>query len=237
MLALYTSNNGVSVSTFSITAAPAPDSLTPPLNLSVKIFICDKIGFYRNILMKGAMIMADQKDSRRLDGIIFRLADGDKSALAEFYGLVSGSVYAFALSLVKNRADAEDILSELVLEVWRCAPNYTSMGKPMAWVITVTRNLCLQRLRERSRLADSSFDEAADGLFAENSLDIEDAAAIKACLETLCDGEREVVVLHAVAGLKHREIAEIMGLPLSTVLSRYQRAIKKLNKEFGGILQ
>ena len=53
---------------------------------------------------------------------------------------------------------------------------------------------------------------------------------IKAAMETLADDERQIIMLHAVGGMKHIEIAKIMGLPLSTVLSKYSRAKKKLQK-------
>ena len=53
---------------------------------------------------------------------------------------------------------------------------------------------------------------------------------LAAALKTLGDEERKVVLLHAVSGLKHREIAQDLGLPLSTVLSRYNRALKKLKR-------
>ena len=58
----------------------------------------------------------------------------------------------------------------------------------------------------------------------------EDKIIISECLNTLSDSERQIIVLHAVAGMKHREIAELTGLPVSTVLSKYSRALKKLKK-------
>ena len=56
----------------------------------------------------------------------------------------------------------------------------------------------------------------------------ENKAAIRACMERLSDEERQIVVLHAVSGFKHREIASLLSLALPTVLSKYNRAIKKL---------
>ncbi len=60
----------------------------------------------------------------------------------------------------------------------------------------------------------------------------EDKALIQTCMESLSDEERQILVLHAVAGFKHREIAKILGLKLSTVLSKYHRAIKKMKENF-----
>ncbi len=164
-----------------------------------------------------------------LDQQLLKIADGDKSALAAIYDCVSVSVYSYALSILKNRMDAEDVLQDTLLEIWRAAPSYKSMGKPMAWIITIARSLCLMNLRRRSKISDEpaeDFDFADKG----DGLTSEDRIVIRECMQSLGDEEREIVILHAVAGLKHRETASILDIPLSTVLSKYNRAIKKLRK-------
>ena len=165
-----------------------------------------------------------------LDEQIKSVAAGDKSALAALYQCAKTPIYAYALSIVKTRHDAEDVLQDVLLEIWRSAPTYVSMGKPMAWIITITRSICLMKLRARSRTAEEPLDLAVLEDKASNELNPEDRMVIKSCLEGLSESEREMVILHAVSGLKHREIADILGLPLSTVLSKYNRAIKKLRK-------
>lgn len=96
----------------------------------------------------------------------------------------------------------------------------------MAWLMTVTRNLALDRLRERSRTAQLPPEDwqGAD----DPALTQEDRLTLEALLGLLSDEDRQIVTLHAVAGLKHREISSLMGIPLSTVLSRYNRSMKKL---------
>lgn len=195
--------------------------------------------FCCNYCMKGVDKMTDVQNAsaQELDFAIRRIATGDKSALAEFYRLTATQVYSYSLSVLKNRTDAEDIISDVLLEVWRCAPNYRNMGKPIAWVITIARNLCRMKLRQRSRLTDDPVENVAELVNADDGkLSLEDKTVIKACLGILSEREREVVIMHAVAGLKHREIAEILKLPLSTVISRYNTAIKKLSKELEGAL-
>ncbi len=68
-------------------------------------------------------------------------------------------------------------------------------------------------------------------------MSVEDRTVLSACMRQLSDGERQIVTLHAVAGFKHREIAAILQMPLATVLSKYNRAIKKLKQHLqaGGI--
>lgn len=165
-----------------------------------------------------------------LEQQLLQIASGDKSALAALYDNINVSVYSYALSILKNRADAEDVLQDTLLEIWRSAPNYKSMGKPMAWIITIARNLCLMNLREKSRLSDQPFEDF-DFPDEGDELTSDDKLVIQACMLSLSDEEREIVVMHILAGLKHREIAKIRQLPLSTVLSKYNRAIKKLRKK------
>ena len=69
-----------------------------------------------------------------------------------------------------------------------------------------------------------------DHLKADDDMSVEDSMIIKECLTILSDDERQIVVLHAVSGYKHKDIADLMELPLPTVLSKYNRALKKLKE-------
>lgn len=163
-----------------------------------------------------------------LDTCLEQMARGEQAGLAGLYHATRDGVYAFALSLLKNAHDAEDVMQETYLALWNAAGTYRTQGKPMAWVLTVARNLCLQKLRQRQRQADLPQEDWEPWLRAKEGLSTEERLLLEHCLGQLEDRERQVVVLHAVAGLKHREIAQLLELPLSTVLSRYARALKKL---------
>ena len=165
-----------------------------------------------------------------LDSLLYAVAAENRDALERLYRRTCASVYSFALSVLKDPHDAEDVLQETYLAIWRGAAGYASRGKPMAWMMTVTRNLCLQRLREREKTADLSQDEWESRVPDPDTLSPEDKTVLRTCMEQLSDGERQIVALHAVAGLRHRQIAALLELPLSTVLSRYARAIKKLKQ-------
>lgn len=176
-------------------------------------------------------------DHAELDSCIFRIAAGEKTALGELYSATSKSVYGFVLSIVKNTADAEDALQDTYVKVWSAAENYHSQGKPMAWIFTIARNNATSLLREQSKKTELP-EEDWSAAFADNpSVTSDDRMVLQAAMSTLCDDERQIVMLHAVSGLKHIEIAKIIGLPLSTVLSKYSRARKKLQKtlEEGGL--
>lgn len=185
------------------------------------------------ICLTSANDSGGEPDSSRLDRCLLGIAGEDSRALAELYDCTSASVYAFALSILKNTQDAEDVLHDCYLQIYAAASRYQSFGKPMAWILTITRNLCLLKLRERSRTTDIPLENWEAYLEACESASPDDRLVITECMKLLTDEERQIVALHAVAGFKHRETAKLLELPLSTVLSKYNRAIKKLKNHIG----
>lgn len=169
-------------------------------------------------------------DPEAVEQCLFRIREQDPEALEEFYYRTSTSVYGFALSILKNAQDAEDVMHDLYLLVWSGAGTYCAAGKPMAWVLTITRNLCLQKLREYRKRSDIPQEDWETYIGGNSKMSPEDKLILAECLKHLSDEERQVVVLYAVSGFKHREIAKLLELPLSTVLSKYNRAMKKLRK-------
>lgn len=168
--------------------------------------------------------------SVELDNCLFRLAQGDMAALEPLYRESSASVYGFALSLLKNTHDAEDILHDCYLHIAGAAGGYRSDGKPMAWILTIARHLCLQKLRQAKKQSDLPQEDWEPYLESAQTMTLEEKLLVKECMARLTDEEREIVMLHAVAGFKHREIAGMMDMALATVLSKYHRAMKKLQK-------
>lgn len=164
----------------------------------------------------------------RAEAMIARMSHGDVSAMGDLYELIETDVYAYALSKIANKADAEDITHDTFVQVWKNATRYQPMGKPLAWIFTIEMNLIRRQWGKNQRFVplDESIEvESDDGNYAENVINNE---FLKQVLCTLSEEEREVITLHIVSGLKHREIAKLLGKPLSTVLSKYNRAIKKL---------
>lgn len=124
-------------------------------------------------------------------------------------------------------------MQETYLKIWTSAAAYHSQGKPLAWMFTIARNLCYMKFREQKRQADMGLDDLNGEETGEVCLPLEnlaDAMVLKSALEILKEDERQIVLLHASAGLKHREIAADLQMPLATVLSKYNRAIKKLKQ-------
>ena len=121
-------------------------------------------------------------------------------------------------------------MQDTFVKAFHAAGQYKSSGKPMAWLMTIARNEALMRIRSRGRTVAMSPEDWQEQFADRPDVSQEDMLTLKALLDTLSDEEREIVTLHALTGLKHREIAAMLDLALPTVLSKYNRAIKKLGK-------
>ena len=177
---------------------------------------------------------APAEDRHELQQLLIHIADGEREALAELYQRTRSAVYGLALSYLKNAHDAQDLTQDVYVQVWDCAEQYRLTGSPMGWLLAVCRNLCLMRLRREERHAALS-EEEWDAIPArECGLDADERALLQGALASLTDEERRVVLLHAVTGLKYREIAALLELPLPTVLSKYHRALKKMRSFLEG---
>ena len=171
---------------------------------------------------------APPEDRHELQQLLICIAGGEREALAELYQRTRSAVYGLALSYLKNAQDAQDLTQDVYVQVWDRAEQYRLTGSPMGWLLAVCRNLCLMRLRREERHAALSKEEWDAIPARECGLDADERALLQGALASLTDEERRIVLLHAVTGLKHREIAALLELPLPTVLSKYHRALKKM---------
>ena len=154
----------------------------------------------------------------------------DSGALERLADRFAPAVYRLAYARTGSRVDAEDVMQDTFVKAFHAAGQYKSSGKPMAWLMTIARNEALMRIRGRGRTVSMSPEDWQEQFADRPDVSQEDKLTLKALLETLSDEEREIVTLHALTGLKHREIAAMLDLALPTVLSKYNRAIKKLGK-------
>lgn len=165
---------------------------------------------------------------------ISSIAQGDMQALEKLYYASYQAVYAFLLSILKNQHDAEDILQDTFINIKNGAHLYKPSGKPLAWIFTIAKNLAYRKIQREAAHEATSFE------LLENSLDFskvencEDRLALQGAFSVLSDEERQIVLLHANTGMKHREISKLLKIPLSTVLSKYRRGLKKLKDYMEG---
>lgn len=166
-------------------------------------------------------------DPHDLEELLRQIALGSQQAFEELYRATDSAIYGYALSLMRNHHEAQDIMMDTYLKI-RCAAHlYMPLGKPMAWILTITKNIARTKLRSAGRQIPLDDLEETTPSFDRDS---EEAVALEQAMKVLGDQERQILILHAVTGLKHREIAEMLGMPLATVLSKYARSLKKLKK-------
>lgn len=167
-------------------------------------------------------------EDRALRSLLFAVRQGDRAAFTALYDAMSPPLYTVLFRIVGDRAAAEDLLQELFLRVYQSPPD--TARRPRAYLFAMARNLALDDLRRRRPEAALSELEAAPAVDVDGRVDVERA------LSALSAADRQLVTLHLNAGLKFREIAQVMEMPLGTVLWRYRRAIELLRQELEGSL-
>ena len=171
------------------------------------------------------------------DGLLLLMKTGDMEAFRRLYELTAKGIYSYALSILQQPQDAEEVMQDTYLTAWRQAARYETEGKPMAWLLTIARNLCYMRLRRQKDHPCVSYEELEQEEPGELCSRIELAPEKQMLLDALAalgEDERKIVLLHDAGNMKHREIAQFLGIPLSTVLSKYRRALKRLQRLMDG---
>ena len=181
------------------------------------------------------LAVTDEKTSSNVrividENLFPQIAEGNRDSFVRLYELTKDLVYAYSLSILRNRDDAEDAMQDTYLKIRSAAHLYKPMGHPVAWIVTIARNVCLMQLRSRRHLADAPPEELCPDIGWEGIQSAEDRLALQSAFQCLTREEMQIVMLHAVAGLKHRETAALLGLPLNTVLSKYNRSLRRLRE-------
>jgi len=166
--------------------------------------------------------------------LIARIAGGDRLAMQVLYARHHVRVYRFILRLTRNEATAEDLISEVFLEIWRSAAKFEGRSQVTTWMLSIARFKALSQLRKRSEeeldegMAEQIKDHADD---PEVSLAKKDKGALlRECLNALSAEHREVIDLVYYHEKSVEEVAGIVGIPAATVKTRMFYARKKLSE-------
>lgn len=169
-------------------------------------------------------------DETWIEEQILLVGKGSRDALGRIYHRTNPSVYAFLLSILKNRYDAEDALQDTYIGLFQSAPCYRPDGHSKAWIFTIARNQAMLRFRHQRHFAADGATILEQCSENDHSQRAQDHMTLEMALKHLGSEECQIVLLHAVAGFKHRETASLLELPLNTVLSKYHRALKQLKQ-------
>jgi RNA polymerase sigma factor (sigma-70 family) len=181
--------------------------------------------------------------SQELSRLLSRTGLGDRAAFATLYQQTSAHLLGVVLRIQRDRAQAEDILQEVYVNVWRSAQSFdAAQSQPLTWLTSVARNRAIDSLRRgqtqpQFQMTSASADEDSDVYDtvaddAPGPLDLlsraSDARALSSCMEGLSAQQRQSVALAFFDGLSHAEVAANMRQPLGTVKSWVRRALLSL---------
>lgn len=166
------------------------------------------------------------------------MAKGDEAAFEAMCGIAASMVFGVARSVVRDRAQAEEVCQEVLLELWRCAASFTpGRGSAMAWISTIAHRRAVDRVRSERRAAERQqrlashsvdYDEVAE--VVEARLDRE---RVRRCLASLTELQRESLTLAFYGGYTFREVANLLGVPEGTVKTRMRDGLIRLRDCMG----
>ena len=166
--------------------------------------------------------------------LIVRIAGGDRLAMQVLFARHHVRVYRFVLRLVRNEATAEDLISEVFLDVWRQAGKFEGRSAVSTWMLSIARFKALSTLRRRP---EQELDDETAERIEDQSDDPETAlakkdkgAVLRQCLTALSAEHREIVDLVYYHEKSVEEVAGIVGIPAATVKTRMFYARKKLSE-------
>ena len=180
----------------------------------------------------------------RDDGALLRaVAARDKEAFQQLYARHGPLLFALAVKILNDRTEAEDVLQETFVQVWKTAVSFDDQrGKPLGWFIMLTRSRAIYRLRSRktrARLAESAGKD--ESLLTTATTPAEDAVASEAqrtvrdAMAKLPEEQRVPIEMAYFGGLTQFEIAQRLGQPLGTVKTRIRTGMIQLREQLGSV--
>ncbi len=171
--------------------------------------------------------------------LMLGIQSGDADALSQLYDRYSGIVKALVLRIIHNDTEADDLLQEVFMEIWNQAKNFSAeKGKPLGWMVTLTRRRAIDALRKRQAYARAEERLQAEPeqqplAWVQNTTEKEieagDTRVLMAkVINSLPEAQQQVIELAFFQGMSQREIASNTNIPLGTVKTRLELGLKKI---------
>ncbi len=172
-----------------------------------------------------------------LVALLDRIGAGDQAALKNLYAATSAKLFGVILRILVERGEAEDVLQEVYITVWRKAAEFDpSRASPITWMVTIARNRAIDRLRARGSRPTTTLDFAADVVEPSPAADAlidtaNDAKRVTAALATLDPKHAAVIRSAYYDGLTYEALAEREGIPVGTLKSWVRRGLMRMRGE------
>ncbi len=173
-----------------------------------------------------------------LTAMMSRVQQGDEQAFADLYNATSRLVFGIVLRVLRNHAQAEEVAQEVYLEVWRTAVRYdVARGTTTAWLNVIAHRRAVDCVRsgERAARRDRGYQDLSDW-DEPDPVDVvvsrQEASDVRRALDNLPPRQRDALLLAYFDGRSHREVAEILGVPLGTAKTRIRDAMRRLRSAF-----
>jgi len=163
--------------------------------------------------------------------LVRRMAAGDEAALHELYAAYGQRLYAYALRLTSDPAQAEDVVQDALVAAWKSARRFRGEGRVIAWLLGIVHHLALKSLRHRSQSLTDEIEEMLESGSPspeQQAESAEQAARVHFGLRALSPDHRSILELIFYQGLSLEEAAQVCRLPLGTVKSRLSYARRQL---------
>lgn len=170
----------------------------------------------------------------KLTDALIRTGKGDRTAFEAVYKATSAKLFGVCLRIFPDRTEAEEALQEAYLTIWNRAASFEAgRASPISWLVTVTRNRAIDRLRSRGKAGFTSLDDAAEIADPAPCADVQMLAdsedrALNGCIEGLEQRDAHFIRSAFIGGATYADLATREGEPLGTVKSRIRRALIKL---------
>lgn len=172
--------------------------------------------------------------------LLLLVAKGDQDAFTTLYDHIAAPVLGIVRSVLRDRAQSEEVAQEVLVEVWRTAARFSpDRGSALSWVLTIAHRRAVDRVRSAQAATDRehkaallartpAYDEVSE------AVDVRlEREHVRRCLQALTQTQRESVVLAYYRGLTYREVAELLAVPLGTVKTRMRDGLIRMRDCLG----
>lgn len=175
-----------------------------------------------------------------MEHLLQRVAGGDQRAFGELYDVMAPRMLGLIRHVLKDHAQSEEVLQEVLLEIWQTATRFDSArGKAVTWMLTIAHRRAIDRVRSAQssrdrdvkvgiRDLDREFDHVAESVEVRIEHD-----RVERALSRLTDVQRQAVELAYYGGYTQSEVSDLLGVPVGTVKTRLRDGMIRLREELG----